>query len=221
MIFDELKPNENDLFKNFSSKDLIYIITLINDFYLYLRNKLNISATFGLEIEFNGNYSKELTIQKLDSEFFKHGFEGYSSIIDSEKVEVNSGILKDNKKTWLTLKEVLEIIKSYGSIASNCSGHINIGTQILGSNTKSWLNFILIWACYEDIIFRFTSGEWKSIRTRTNHYAKAISYKYLQLFNKIQNNPNILNNYDVLDIIFDINALFTKDFKIGRYNAVN
>lgn len=227
MIFDEIKPNKNDLLTSMSTKDLIYIINLINSFYLALRNNLKVNdSTFGLEIEFNSNFNKQLTIQTLDIEFFNHNFKGYSLTEDCEKIEVNSGILMDKKQTWMTLKEVLSLLKIHGNIASNCSGHVNIGTQILETNNNNWLNFILLWACYEDIIFRFTSGEWKSIRRRVDFYAKPVGYKYIELYNKIQEeikkNPKFLSEYDTRYLIYDINTLFTKYFSSkDRNNAVN
>ena len=57
MIFDELKPKKNVLLSEMNDNDLKYIITLINSFYLQLRNQIKIgsNSTFGLEVEFNSN----------------------------------------------------------------------------------------------------------------------------------------------------------------------
>ena len=52
-IFDELSQKQNDVFSNFSKTDLEYLLKLIIDYKLSLRNKLDIDEreTFGLEIE--------------------------------------------------------------------------------------------------------------------------------------------------------------------------
>lgn len=228
MIFDELKPNKNVLLSEMNNNDLKYIITLINSFYLSLRNQIEIgiNPTFGLEVEFNSNSRQDFTIFDLSDEFSIKHFKTFSVTQDCEKVEVNSGILRDKIKTWKTIKEVLDIVKSYGTISKNCSGHVNIGTQVLGNNNKAWLNFVLLWASYEDIIFRFTSGEFKSIRSRANYYAKPVAYKYKSFFEQIREeiktNPLLLKEYDTKTFIYKINNLFTKYFgPTDRYTSVN
>ncbi len=228
MIFDELKPKKNVLLSEMNDNDLKYIITLINSFYLQLRNQIKIdsNSTFGLEVEFNSNSRQDFTIFDLSEEFNSKHFKTFSATQDCEKVEVNSGILRNQIKTWKSIKEVLDIVKSYGTIAENCSGHVNIGTQILGDDNKTWLNFVLLWASYEDIIFRFTSGEFKSIRLRANYYAKPVAYKYKEFFEQIQEslktNPLLLKECDTKTFIYKINTLFTKYFgPVDRYTSVN
>lgn len=56
--------------------------------------------------------------------------------------EINSPILQDTKANWNNLNEVCLIVDSLASIGKNSGGHIHIGTQTLGNNRGSWLNFI-------------------------------------------------------------------------------
>ena len=78
------------------------------------------------------------------------------------------------------------LIRPSASIGRNSGGHIHIGTQTLGDNVNSWLNFIKIWSVYENIIYRFVYGNFLTARPSMDEYAQPLSktfwndYKFLK-----------------------------------------
>jgi len=154
------------------------------------RETLNLSSdiTFGIEIEYEGiikgtvshllleeQIDKRLLNWKNKSEFDIAEFSKEKEMINGE---INSPVLRDNKKTWNDLKRVLELLKSNDAFASErCGAHINIGAHIFENNIEYIKNFILLWILYEREIQKFSSGENKWVRRDVNNLFKKINGK--------------------------------------------
>lgn len=175
---------------------------------------LNIPSdvTFGFEIEVeNVEFGKLKSIvenlKQMDSSFgeYKVALELSNASFFNNKLingEISTGILTNNKKDWENLKKILNILKKEDAIITKrCGCHINIGTQILGDNENYWRNFLLLWKLYEDEIFKFSTGEYKKIRSYT--YINPIASKlniddllkiYGDASEYLKNLPNFLFN---------------------------
>ena len=213
LIFNFLKPSQNTKLCQLKKLDLQELIILIKKFYLSLRNTLNLddSITFGLEIEFE-HANTEMIDSIIDKKYSKG--DDWCTVFDGSLdrgEEINSPILRDSIKTWIDLKKVCSIVRRYAKICNHSSGHVHVGTQTLGDNSEAWINFILLWSVYENIIFRFSYGEYYSNRPCIIKYAKPIS--------------NVLwDSYENLNLI-DKNDLYIDDIidniSVDRYQAVN
>ena len=137
----------------------------------FLKNKLNCEEylRFGFEIEALINESDiKLDMMKLDdSDYFDNkGFFGTGEMIlydDNEYGgvdnciggEVVTPILKDSEETWVDITKVCEYLKRHASLTDHCSVHVNIGAEALGSDYKTWYNFLKIIAAFEPEIYKY------------------------------------------------------------------
>lgn len=195
-IFYYLNPNDNDMLSELNGNDLQDLFILIDDYSLSLRKNLGFKngITFGFEIE----------VENVKN--FKH----MSSLIHnnlvnwkiSDDISLNNGkeiispILNDKEIYWNKLKKACDIIKKYANIDTNSGGHIHIGTQVLGNNKDSWINFIKLWATYENIIYRFSYGNSYEPRSRIENYASPLKTILLNDYKEIVN-----SNYSLEQIL--------------------
>jgi hypothetical protein len=190
-IFEFLNPNDNDSFSKFRGLDLHELLFLIDDYYLELRSSLGFSdnITFGLEIEFEeamrerllnaievANLSQLWTNQEdrsLDT-FLHKGF------------EICSPVLFDSKETWKEVKKVCSIIDKYAKIGNFSAAHVHVGVQVLKNNLEAWLNFMELWSVYENIIFRFSYGEFLTNRPLLYFFAKPVANDFQNFYQSPQ-----------------------------------
>lgn len=185
-IFNLINSSKNDKFTNFSESELQELIDKLENYYLTLRDSLGLGydVTFGFEIEFE-DAMKERIEQKLD-DYFKQ-FQEEAWVIAKDLTcgfEVRTDVLIDNKRNWQDIKEVCKIVNKDAFISDKCGGHIHVGAQAIGSNLNTWLNFLKIWSTYENIIFRFTSGEFLATRPGASVYACPLSNTFWNIYNK-------------------------------------
>ena len=186
-IFKLLNPKENCALSKLKGLDLEEILLELDKYYLDYREDLGIpqEETFGLELEFEHakkeNIKTELEEQKLDKSW---RLKRDTSL--EQGAEINSPILVDCKDSWQNLLDVCKIL-----------------------NKAYWLNFIKLWSTYENIIFRFSYGEYLSYRPTLDEYAKTVSKRFLKVYKKLVGNEKI----DAYDIV--------KKLSINRYQAVN
>ena len=122
----------------------------------------------------------------------------------------------DNTKNWTDLKEACNIIEKYAKVGNNTASHIHIGAHILGNDINNWLNFIKIWATYENIIFRFSYGEYLNERPNIKVFAYPIADTFTYLYELLKNNSDFddfFNNYSKLNLnkYFSVNLLNALD----------
>ena len=122
--------------------------------------------------------------------------------------EINSPILRDTKTNWENLNKVCSIVEPLASIDTKSGGHIHIGTQTLGSNRDSWLNFIKMWSVYKNIIFRFGYGDFLTARPSMLEYAEPMTKDFWRDYEKLKSGNASLD------------AIISK-ISYKRYQAVN
>lgn len=182
-IFDFFDPNGNDKLSDLSGMSLLDLVVLIDDMYISYRDNLCYSPdiTFGIELEF-----EKALKDKIEESFNKFSLDSWilkDEINIKDGAEVNSPILVDNASNWKELRRVCLQIQKYGVIGEKCGGHIHIGAQMIGSEINSWLNFLRLWSVYENIIYRFSCGEFLSCRRGISYFAIPMALKFDDLYN--------------------------------------
>ena len=193
-IFKYLNPIDNDMFGSFNKSDIDCILYYLNRYYLEYRKKLNIdkNITFGIEIEmehFKGQIDNFWPFQlELNKVVDNDKWEVRNDISLNWGREIVSDILVDDENTWKEIRNVCNFVSKYGEIDVNCSSHVHVGSQIFGNNTLYWYRFFKLWSIYENIIYRFSYGEYLYHRPKINRYSKCSA----NFFNNILANENIL-----------------------------
>ena len=214
-IFKFIKPNDNDKLSEMKGSDLQDLVILLNNYYIQLREQLDFipryddEITFGLELEFE-DATKEPIKNGLNELFpeekGKWIYKNDPSLNDG--LEINSPVLRDMPEDWINLNKVCNIVKPWASIGSRSGGHIHVGAQILGHYSLGWLNFLKFWSAYENIIYRFTYGDFLTARSSINEYAKPISKSLWHDYEQLSEMQG-----DLPQIIYKIAE--------DRYNSVN
>lgn len=206
-LFDYIKPKNNDMFSKMRGIDLQDLLYYIENYYLELRNRLGFDnyITFGLELEFEKAMIKYIENKLIEKSLHNNwNLKNDSSLKNG--AEINSPILKDTSNSWNDLKKVCSIVENNATIGLSSGGHIHVGTQVIGSKTESWLNFIKLWSVYENIIYRFVYGDFLNPRSSMVKYASPMAKKFWKDYQK-------LKEYDISYIISKISHT--------RYQSVN
>ena len=214
-IFRFLRPNSNTTLRDFHDDDLLELLKLLNLYYLEFRDNLTFTnnLTFGFEIEFEQSNNS-----KIMDKIIEHDLD-YRWFIKGDKTldhggEIASPVLINKKRDWEELKTICQIIATYSEIGPACGGHIHLGTQVFGKKKDTWKNFLLLWATYENIIFRFTAGEYINPRPAVATYANPVSTNFMYAYNSYDWNNQ-------LSLIQLKRILGYKDNIVDRYQAVN
>lgn len=183
-IFSYLEPDKNTKISSLSNFDALQVISSLKEYYLELREKLNIGdVTFGLEIEFE--QANRPTIDFLINSLYR---ENNWEVVDDRSLkdggEVRTPKMIDAPFMWQDLANVCHLIEQNAVIGDNCGGHVHVCMNVLGNNTKHWLNFIKLWMAYEDIIFRFLNGEFLNARPGVYDQARPISKNLIENFER-------------------------------------
>ena len=209
-IFKFIKPDDNDKLSEMKGFDLQDLLFYLDDYYLSLRDELGLSedVTFGLELEFEYAIKKRIEDKLWDTGLFSEWITKIDTSL-TDGAEINSPILKDEKKSWEQLQTVCDIVSPNAKIGSHSGGHIHIGAQTLGTNPESWINFAGLWAAYENIIFRFGYGNFLTSRETMDDYSKTIS-------------PSMRSDYEYLKGLSEVSLKdVIRSFDYGKYCAVN
>lgn len=177
-IFDFIYKEENDILSEFNGTDLLKLFVLLDEYYLELRNSLCLDKndTFGLELEFEHAKREKISNFLIEYNLVKSwSLKDDVSLNEVNGAEITSPILRDDKCSYEELKTICNMLKSFSKNGKYCGGHIHVGTQVLGDKLQSWKNFIKIWSVYENIIFRFSYGEYLTERPYINVYAYPVS----------------------------------------------
>ena len=186
-----LGKDSNVILSEISNSDRVMMMCLLKQYYLSLRDRICIDCniSFGLEIEF-----EEAMNDIIDEELYRNfNGEGWIMVPDdslSNGAEINSPKLCDCEDTWIDLNYVCRIVNENAYVMDNTSGHIHIGTQILGNNPKYWGNFAKLWATYENVINRFLYGEYVGPRADIVSYAKPVSKDFISDLDRINDRSN-------------------------------
>lgn len=206
-LFNQFPPSENTLFSSINGTSLLELIILLKNYYLTLRENLNLNkkVSFGLELEFTSlNEEKiRLIMNKL---FPKEEWLLKKENSVKDGLEIASAVLIDEKPTWYTLKDVCEKISKYAKVNLDAGAHIHVGAHILGSNKTNWLNLMKLWAVYENIVFRFSYNEYLTARPLILGYAPPIANSLWYDYEHA-----LKNNYDIEDLLALITRKYTKE----------
>lgn len=166
--------------KDLNKNELMDLLNYINDIKIEFRDDLELAKnlTFGLEIEFENAlfYDIEPQIKEYSGWNLK---DDLSVTIGRSRFkqggEITSPILIDEKKAWDELKQICTNLKINDAIATErCGGHIHIGSQVLKDDINYYKNFLKLWYVYEEIMYRFSTGEDTKIRKAAKQYAKSL-----------------------------------------------
>ena len=203
-IFKYIKPYENDMLSKMKGFDLQDLIYYINNYYLELRNNLEIKELkenigFGIEIECEKSNERKI-YQQLNYLIPNWKIRSDNSL--DSGTEVVSPILHDNKEVWKELEQVCNTIDKNAIIGENSGGHLHVGAQILNNDVYSLLDLKDLWLTYENIIYRFAYGEYLNPRKSIQKYAKPLNKTDLKKI--ISHNNKFFNEYDEYDFISEI-----------------
>lgn len=178
-IFKYINANGNDKLSEYSGLDLQELLLLIDNYYLSLRNNLNLDKeiTFGLEIELENTSLIDIS-RKMKNLNLKDTWHIEKDASLTDGAEIISPILIDNCNTWKDLKKICLAVFNIASVDEKSGGHIHVGTQALGNEYQSWLNFCKLWSTYENIFNRFLYGEYLNARLSLKKYAPPVAEKF-------------------------------------------
>lgn len=209
---------------NLKGQQLIDYLNYLSQMLLEYRDKLNFnrSTTFGMEIEFeNAKYNDiKSKIESIDDWEIKGDISVMKTIgITKYGGEIVSPICDDSKETWDELKEICNILKKNDATCTNrTGGHVHVGIQEFKNNYESYKNFLILYAVYEPIIYRFLAGESTKIRSNASRYARPFAYRILVEKNNVINFDSI---YDVRYFIYRNNERKGYGINIANINLTN
>ena len=172
----------------------------LSSFYIPYRESLDFSeqVQFGLEVEYD-KLEKCLVDEFLV--FHNIPWFSYPELSLEEGGEITSPILYDRPYNWSKLKEVCEFLRLCLAQDNEKTGaHIHVGADILGNDMSSWDNLIKMIIAYENIFFRYSSGEQTILRDGYIKFAYPIALEvYERYFLKYE--PVYLGNLkDILGV---------------------
>ena len=210
-IFKFLPITLNDKLTNLSSTDINDLLYYLSNYNLELRNNLNIKKEnrYGLEIEF-----EDASKRKIEKKLYNNGFYYLWNLHDDKTLydgyELSSSILIDSWNNWSNLSLLCEILRKYSTIGNNSGAHVHVGAEIFKDSKEAILNFILLWCCYENVIFRFLYGQFLNERWSLKTYARSVACKLYEDYEYLINTDCVSN----IDLI-------KKLFYCGKFSALN
>ena len=178
IIFEYLRPDNNDNLSLINNNDMMEILSYLDKYYLEYRNKIGVlgDISFGIEIEmehFKGSVFDYWPFQlKINDIVGNEKWDIVNDITLNAGREIRSELLFDMVADWNKLKKVCNFASLYGEIDINCGAHVHVGAHILGNNCLYWYRFFKLWSVYENVIYRFSYGEYLNYRTRLLSHAK-------------------------------------------------
>lgn len=167
-----INPKENYMFSKFNNSDLKEYLSFLKNYYIEYREKLFLDkhTPFGLEIEY------ECPLEEREEvDIFLSRFRYYESRDESdfgyEGGEIVTPILHNCRLTWINTKEICKKLKELDVITNKKAGaHVHVGAHLL-SDLEKFKQFIMLYSSYENIIYRFSNGEY--ITGRENQFSSA------------------------------------------------
>ena len=91
--------------------------------------------------------------------------------------EITSPILTDEKRSWKSLKNILEYMKKNINdlrINESCSCHTHFDIGIFNNNPELLYNFMILLSENEEVLTRFYAGEFVNLRETVEEWARPI-----------------------------------------------
>ncbi|MFI3260416.1 MAG: amidoligase family protein [bacterium] len=190
---------------------------------------------FGIEIEFAdsrldlvANRINKYNKYNLISDAWDVRFEHIVSVTDGEKNvvggEIVSPILRNNKLSYLAIKNILtELKKEKAKINGETGFHMHVDALYLGENLE-YLNLLELWMAYENVIYQYGFNPYHKGRVAILDFAKPLylfKRRYLETIDYLRKyNVDFFEASDYLDLE-DINALFDKRYGLNYRNIIH
>ena len=105
--------------------------------------------------------------------------------------ELTSPILFNDINCFKALKKACELLNSIKDLTTNfrCGLHIHVDRTIYGNDAKTFIRLLKTWMIFENVIYRFASGESERLRSLVKEYARPINkqvYKELEQISKVK-----------------------------------
>ena len=142
---------------------------------LEYRSKLTIppKINFGLELELD-NINHDEVYRLIRSQFgSKWAVKTDKSLTEGKNAEIVPPVVQNNKRTWLILKRLGELLDQLNLSYDKCSFQVNFDGKLL-PRLEDKFRFLKLYAMYEDIIYRFSKGEDTEYRESLGMYASPI-----------------------------------------------
>lgn len=175
MDIDELlDPQDNNMLSKLSTNGTQSYLKLLNNYYIKYQKVLKTVNDLTYGFEFECDKVDINMIYKHANSLAKECYEIAPELSLLEGLEIKSPILINRKVDWKNVRTVCHLLNKYAIVNDATGSHIHIGVQALGSKNDVWYNFLLTYATYEDIIFRFGYGEFLNKRKCLVQYAGPI-----------------------------------------------
>ncbi len=212
--FNFLDLKSNDYLSGLKKNDLNEFLNQLLNYKLHLRRELGIDKelTFGLELEFEHIKDKSLMeddfhklnlhegiVKSINNKLHLWILDNDSSLKQTDGKEIDSPILIDKEEYWKDLNKICTFIKKNARIDSKCAGHVHIGSQILKYNSKYLMNFIKLWAVYENILYRYGYNEYLN-KLEGIYFCNPAREKFLKDYDFLQNS-HIDNIDEMLNVL--------------------
>ena len=199
--------NSNTMLSKLNNKQKEELLDYLDEFEFKYLPSINLpnNLNFGIEIESeNGNKSAIRRImkdeynafctstltKKKDNDYSRWQISNDGSLDNG--IELSSPIFKDEKETWIEIKNVCEMLKNNNAVATNKTGaHVHFNISFLGNDCQNYIRLFKLYTIYENILIKFGYGETKKARPGLFKYAKPCSQKLYKEMYFIENAINL------------------------------
>ncbi len=182
---------------------------------------------FGIEIEF-AKTSINLIDDFLLQQNIKNFIVAEESLVseweynDKSGGEIISGVLTGTDDEWDTLEKIISFLeKNDAFIDENCGLHFHINFLDYNIDINDLKSLIALWYNYEEIIYKYTSGDFGKIRNCAIAYADSVRSKINYMIQEendtnLNNLSNLQNNFDSIGKSYGINILYLQQYLSGE-----
>ena len=147
---------------------LEYLLSVSSEY----RGILNLddSLVFGLDTEYKSNNAKEIEkmVKEINNTYFPYNDKYkvmYNHVLfnflkQENSISIDTPIFSDSNIFYESLKELLvKLEKSNVELSDNKGLHIHVDLSYFEEDTYTLINFLKVFAIYENILFRFGYGD--------------------------------------------------------------
>ena len=202
----------------------------LDNFKPYYKKKVGINPNikFGLEIECENIYlhriKKALNLLKSTWEY------QFDMSLDNTGIEVSSPICIDEKKTYISLREICIMLRELkGDPSRNSAFQIHYDINIFKNDYKNLEYFYKLWSIYEKEIYRYSYGD--SLYPRKNIYNYAnmcgnyinqiLKSKLYECYIDYDSNNRLVKNINNYSLILINNHRYGLSFRYNDYVGLN
>ena len=211
---------ENEQVSKMSLDDRMDYLSFIKEYLIDYRETLHLPSrsSFGVEIEYQG----------VPKEIVDEYIEGFGSFASHEEGdfeiggEVVSRPLIDNFSNWYDLKEILIYMSKLDGIYTNgrAGAHVHMGAQMLKSE-DAFKRFLLLYAVYENIIYRFAYMDRNKARDNISTYAEPMRVELSRDYESLENCKSLKELKKEFDRYHGLNFKNIRSFKnFGDRNTI-